>query len=82
MFFRHGEQSRLCLEALREAGKPIPADAVARYAMLAKGIPVDDPAIRATVLKAIQIALRRLEKRRGLVRRVVVAPDVWWEMVG
>ncbi len=81
MFFRHGEQSRLCLEALREAGKPILAHAVARYAMLAKGIPVDDPAIRAMVLKSIQVALGRLEKRRGLVRRVVVAPEVWWEMV-
>jgi len=29
----------------------------------------------------VRIALTRLEKR-GHVRRVVVAPEVWWELVG
>lgn len=40
-FFRHGELTRLCLSALREAAKPIPCRYVADYAIGAKGLDVD-----------------------------------------
>jgi hypothetical protein len=80
LFFRHGEQMRLCLDALREAGKPVRARWVAEYAMLAKGLPTDNGAVRAQVVERVQTALGRMEKR-GNVRRVVCEPEVWWELV-
>ena len=81
LFFGHGQQTRLCLEALREAGRPMRARAVAEYAMMAKGLPVDDRHVCEGIADQVRIALTRLEKR-GMVRRVVVAPEVWWELVG
>ena len=39
LFFRHGEQMRLCLDALREKNEPMQAPSVAEYAMLMKGVP-------------------------------------------
>jgi hypothetical protein len=81
LFFRHGEQMRLCLEALREAGGPLRARSVAEYAMLAKGLPVDDAEVRTVIIEHVRMALIRLE-RRGLVRKVIVAPEVWWELEG
>jgi hypothetical protein len=52
LFFRHGEQMRLCLEALREAGEPLRgAQSVAEYAMLAKGLPVDDTEARTVIIE-------------------------------
>ena len=80
-FFRHGEQMRLCLDALREANGPMRARSVAEYAMLAKGLPTDDSRVREGIVDQVRIALTRLEKR-GLLRRVVLAPEVWWELVG
>jgi hypothetical protein len=79
LFFRHGEQMRLCLEALREAGGPMRARPVAEYAMLAKGLPVDDVEVRTVIIEHVRMALIRLE-RRGVVRKVIVAPEVWWEL--
>jgi hypothetical protein len=81
LFFRHGEQMRLCLDALRDKGGPMQARSVAEYAMLMKGLPVDDKEVRTTITEQVRWGLSRLE-RRGLVRRVIVAPDVWWELVG
>lgn len=81
LFFRHGEQMRLCLEALREAKGPMRARSVAEYAMLAKGLPVDDVGVRTTIIEQVRWGLARLE-RRGLVRKVLVAPETWWEVVG
>ena len=80
-FFRHGEQMRLCLEALREAKGPMRARSVAEYAMLEKGLPVDDRRVCEGIADQVRIALTRLE-RRGVVRKVMVAPEVWWELVG
>jgi hypothetical protein len=73
--------SSQCLEALREAKGPMRARSVAEYAMLAKGPPTDDSRVREGIVDQVRIALARLE-RRGLVRRVVAAPEVWWELVG
>src|SRR5271168_4273081 len=39
LFFRQGEQMRLCRDALREAGGLPSARQVAEYAMRAKGLP-------------------------------------------
>jgi hypothetical protein len=80
-FFRRGEQMRLCLEALREAKGPLRARSVAEYAMLEKGLPVDDRRVCEGIADQVRIALTRLE-RRGVVRKVMVAPEVWWELVG
>jgi len=82
LFFRHGEQMRLCMDALREAGRPLQARAIAEYAMLAKGLPVDNARVRENITDQVRIALTRLEKRRGRVRRIIRAPETWWELVG
>jgi hypothetical protein len=79
LFFRHGEQMRLCLDALREKGGLMQARNVAEYAMLMKGLPVDDKEVRTAITEQVRWGLSRLEKR-GLVRRVILAPDVWWEL--
>jgi len=81
LFFRHGEQTRLCVDALREARKPLRARAVAEYAILAKGLPTDDWRVMETVRERIRYALARLEKK-GVVRRIVDAPETWWELAG
>jgi len=81
LFFRHGEQMRLCLEALREAQGPLQARSVAEYAMRMKGPPVDDGSARTAVIEQVRIALRRMEKR-GKVRRIIRAPETWWELMG
>jgi hypothetical protein len=79
MFFRHGEQQRLCVDALREAGKPLNTRRVMEYAILAKGLPASEWAVRRVFLESMRIALKRLEKQ-GKVRRVVCEPEVWWEL--
>ena len=81
LFFRHGEQQRLCLDALREAKGPMKASQIMVRAVLAKGIPAEDYRVRERVTDHIRIALHRLEKR-GKVRRVIREPEVWWELVG
>ncbi|MGH7041891.1 MAG: hypothetical protein ACREFY_07145 [Acetobacteraceae bacterium] len=79
LFFRHGEQMRLCVVALREAGGPARARQIAEYAMLAKGLPADNAAVRTAITVQVRIALGRLEKR-GKVRRILNAPETWWEL--
>ena len=37
VYFRNGERTRLCLEALRDAGGPVKQSGIAEYVMLAKG---------------------------------------------
>jgi hypothetical protein len=81
LLFRHGEQMRLCLSALREAKGPITARRVAEYAMLAKGMDVQDDDLRASIVVQVRVALFRLAAR-GQARRVVLVPDVWWELEG
>jgi hypothetical protein len=79
IYFRHGERVRLCLEALRDAGTPLRAPSIAEYVMRAKGMDVSDRRLRATIVGFMGAILGRLAKR-GLVRRVMVEPDVWWEL--
>jgi hypothetical protein len=81
LFFRHGEQQRLCVDALREARGPINTRRVMEYAIAAKGLPAADWSIRRVFLESMRIASKRLEKQ-GKVRRVVREPETWWELVG
>jgi hypothetical protein len=80
LFFRHGEQQRLCLAALREASAPLPARRVAESAMQAKGLPIDNGRVRGRIVEQVHVALGRLEAKRQ-VRRIVSQPVTWWELV-
>jgi hypothetical protein len=79
LFFRQGEQMRLCRDALREAGGPLSARQVAEYAMRAKGLPVGNAPILASITVQVRVALGRLEARR-LVVKIISAPDAWWAL--
>ncbi len=79
LFFRKGEQARLCLAALHEAGKPITNREVVSYALEAKGLQVNSDA-RAVIDNQIRQTLIRMEAK-GTVRKIVAAPDAWWELV-
>jgi hypothetical protein len=79
LFFRHGEQTRLCVAALREADGPRSARQVAAYAMLAKGLPVDNAPILASITVQVRVALGRLEAK-GMVVKIISAPDAWWTL--
>ncbi len=78
LFFHHGEQGRLCLSALRETGVPMSCRQVAEYAMAAKGLDVD-PVSRKQITKALRASLAGLAAR-GKVRKIVSAPETWWEL--
>jgi hypothetical protein len=80
IYFRHGERPRLCLEALRDAGSPLHAPRIAEYLMRAKGLDVNDRPLRAAIVNFMASALGRLA-RKGLVRKIIAEPEVWWELV-
>jgi hypothetical protein len=63
LFFRQGEQMRLCLAALRETGQPISARQVAGHAMWAKGLPTDNEAVVGSIRAKVRVALGRLEEK-------------------
>jgi hypothetical protein len=77
-WFRHGEQTRLCLSALREADGPVPARQVAEYAIRVKGLDVDGHT-KAQVVESMRNTLARLGAK-GLTRKVIRWPDAWWEL--
>ena len=81
LFFRHGEQMRLACDALRDVGKPMRCRSIAQAVMMRKGLPMEDPAFVQTISLQVRVALFRLEAR-GLVRRIVKAPEAWWELAG
>jgi hypothetical protein len=78
-YFRRGEQTRLCAEALREAGTPRPLAEIAAYAMAAKGLEGVEARVQARITEHIRQTLGRMEGK-GTVRRIVRWPDVWWEL--
>ena len=78
--FRHGEQRRLCREALLYAVAPLPTRLVAEYLMRAKGLDTADRPLRRQMLEHTRLALMRLDAR-GQVRKIVVEPEVWWELL-
>lgn len=79
MFFRHGEFTRLCAAALREAGKPVKASYVATYALEAKGLGEADRRVRQRIVEQTRAALVRLAAK-GLARKIMDWPDTWWEL--
>jgi hypothetical protein len=81
LFFQYKELGRLCLDALRVAGKPMTLDQIAAYAMLAKGLPGDDGRLRVQVINNVRQSLMR-QVQKGRVRRILDEPDMWWELVG
>lgn len=81
VYFRNGERTRLCLEALRDAGGPVKQSGIAEYVMLAKGMDLADKSLRALIANIIGMALFRLA-HQGKVRKILDAPDIWWELTG
>jgi hypothetical protein len=81
LFFKRGEQPRLCLSALREAGKPMPTRRVADYAMAAKGLDQAERREQAIIVTQVRQCLLRLE-RHGRIRKIMTGPDAWWELAG
>jgi len=77
LFFRYRELGRICMDVLREARRPVTLDRIVAVAIEAKGLP-DDKRLRKHVTDTARASLMRLE-RRGVVRRVVREPEVWWE---
>jgi hypothetical protein len=80
LFFQYRELGRLCLSALRLAGKPVMLDQVVNHVMPAKGLP-DDKHLRRHVTDAARQSLMR-QAQKGRVRRILDDPDTWWELVG
>jgi len=80
VFFRHGEQMRLAVSALRDAGKPVSCRYVAEFAMAAKGLNPEG-VVQERIIEGVRAALERLG-RRGLARKIVEWPETWWELEG
>ena len=80
LFFRYRELGRICIGVLRDAKEPVRLDRIVGVAIEVKGLP-DDTRLRKHVTDTMRAALGRME-RRGLVRRIVREPDVWWEVAG
>ncbi len=79
VYFRNGERTRLCLEALRDAGAPLKQTKIAEYLMRAKGMDAADKTLRAIIVNNTGMALSRLA-HLGKIERVITEPDVWWEL--
>jgi hypothetical protein len=78
LFFQYKELGRLCLDALRIAGKPATLDQIVKHVMLAKGLP-DDRHLRKHVMDSARQSLLR-QAQKGRVRRIMDEPDQWWEL--
>jgi hypothetical protein len=79
--FRHGEQRRYCLEALRDAGRPLSTRQITEYVMRAKGLARDNTVPWRRVREQVRRVLARMAQR-GTVRQIVSEPEAWWELVG
>jgi hypothetical protein len=80
LFFKYRELGRLCLDALRKAGKPVTLEWIVEMVMAAKGLP-NDKHLRKHVMDTSRQSLMPLE-RKGHVRRILDQPEAWWELVG
>ena len=81
LFFRRGEQMRLCIQALRKAARPITCRQVVDFCLVAKGLHDLEPQVRAQMTEHVRSTLVRLAER-GVVRKIVERPDTWWELLG
>jgi hypothetical protein len=80
LFFQYRELGRLCLDALRKAGKPVTLEWIADIVMATKGLP-DDKRLRRHVMDSARQSLMRMALK-GRARRILDEPEVWWELVG
>lgn len=80
LFFSYGQLPRACLGILREAKEPVRFDVIVERVIQAKGFEPDGH-VRKHITDTTRAALMRLA-RKGLVRRLIVEPDVWWELAG
>ncbi len=78
LYFGYRELARLGLDAMREARGPITLARIVVYVIVAKGLP-DDTGLRRHISDTTRAMLLRLAAR-GLVRKVVAAPETWWEL--
>jgi hypothetical protein len=75
VWFRRRKQTRLVLEAMRDAGKPLPLSQIADYVMRTKGITRDDAGVWLRGREHVLVALLRLGDR-GQVRKIIGAGNV------
>jgi hypothetical protein len=78
LFFRYRELGRICIDVLREAGKPVTLEHITSVAIEIKGLP-DDTRLRKHVRDTARSSLKRLALK-GTARRLVRGPDEWWEL--
>lgn len=68
--FRHGEMTKRCREALRDAdGQPISAKDIAMKILIDKGLDSEDRKLRADFICRIRWAMKRLRKN-GTVQQI------------
>ena len=79
LYFRHAEQQRLCMDAVRTATAPMTARQVAEYAMRAKGMDSGDAELRGAIIVQVRVALHRLAAK-GLIFRIGGESCVWWRL--
>ena len=79
LFFSYGQLPRLCLGILREAKQPVRFEVIVDRVVEAKALVLDSH-LRRHVTNSTRGTLIRME-RKGLVRKIVEAPDRRWELV-
>jgi hypothetical protein len=78
LFFGYRELSRLCVDCLRQANGPVRLDQIVDRAIEVKGF-TDDRRLRKHISDTTRASLLRMV-RKGLVRKIIDAPDTWWEL--
>jgi hypothetical protein len=80
MFFGYRELSRLCMDYMRRANGPVKLGQIVDHAIAVKGF-TSDRRLRRHIGDTTRATLLRMA-RRGLVRKIVEAPETWWELAG
>ena len=70
-YLEHGEAQRLSLNILRQAGRPLTSKEITDEIMYGKGIEPSQGAVHS-ILKAVLICLRRMEKKGILISSVEI----------
>jgi hypothetical protein len=78
LFFRYGELPRVIMTVLREAKGPMALDRITDTIIKAKGF-MADHRITRHIRDCVRATLIRMEGR-GITRRIIEEPDVWWEL--
>ena len=79
-YFGYRELAQLGLDAMREAGKPVMLSRIVEHVIAVKGLPVD-ARLRRHISDTTRAMLLRLAAK-GLVHKIVEAPETWWELTG